>query len=310
MKKLVFLFICITVISCKKEMPLLRSDEVVKQDRLVFKDFKEYHETTLMLSKMASIADLQLWAQERGHSTLLFDKDSLLTGLPPAIRTVLNKDSEFQLGDSIVWYHSGSGRYYTYEKNASYIEELKSKPDKFRSSGFISLDKSSKGIIILNSNHAEFQHEFYRYAYQPCGETLSTGTGLRKWVVALEDFSQFYDSYWYSDLCMIIKLESKISRWKECSEQRNISYNLNGVIYYIDSNEGVNEIPLAHTEGEYNCTLGTAYANNLFIWEASWTHYQSALQPIVPYWSVDLYGSVTQQILGDYNPPYTMDVYW
>jgi hypothetical protein len=85
-----------------------------------------------MLSKICSYSDLQFWAQERSHSTILYD--TMLTNYSPALRVILNKDSEFQMGDSVIWFHSGN--LYSYIQDATFVNDLKANPESYKSSGY------------------------------------------------------------------------------------------------------------------------------------------------------------------------------
>ena len=303
MKKLCFLLLCLFILSCKKESQIMQSS---KSDRLVFKDYQEYHETNLMLSKMTSLTDLQFWAQEKRHSTLLLDQDTTLADIPPSIKTILNKDSEFQIGDSIVWFHSGN--LYTYAKDATYIEDLKTKPDAYRRSGriFTSACKIRRNTdITMNSVHSEFQYQFERAAYQPCGGTLSYGGGHRKWVTELRDATTQDGMTYHSILYLVIKLEWKVSSWKESqTEQRAVSYNLNGTVTYILGSQS-EELWLNFPSGDFSCPYYVL--GNLWIPESSCSGSNLWYQP---YWNVNLSGEVTQHLNGDTNPPYYTPIYW
>jgi hypothetical protein len=311
-EKIIFFILCLSVLSCKKEMPITYPSESVKSDRLIFKDFKEYCQTDSTLSKMTSITDLQFWAQKKGHSTLLFDTDSTLVDYPPSLKTILNKDSEFQIGDSIVWFHSGN--LYSYSKDANYIEDLKRKPETFRRSGYIKssiissryLNKTT--IVDMNTVHPDFQYQFYRTAYQPCGGTISYATGLRKWVTEVRDVTATNTApFYYSTLYIVIKLEWKVSSWKESlTEQKNISYNIGGTIEYHLGQQSVSLVP-QHFSEIYSCSKGNQVTGNLWVNEAN---YNASSLWNTPYWVVNLSGGVTQQILGDSNPPYYTAIYW
>ncbi len=312
MKKLIFLFLCLSILSCTKETSKNSSIESAKSDRLVFRDAKEYRETYMFLAKTLSVSDLQLWADERGHSTLLFDPDTLITNnYSPALRTILNQDSEFQMGDSIVWFHLGD--FYTYAKNANFVNELKSKTELYRRSGYVTskaIQSSSKGRIYQNGYSAFVSPSFYQYSYQPCGGTKTWGKGLRKWVTELRDETQFYNyEYWESCLYLIIKLEWKVSSWKEASEQRDVTFTLNGNLTFTGTSPYRVFTQPMNPGLQFTCANGYPASYNLWIIEGGVTDFP--MPEVGISWIVNLSGQTTQHVLGDdNNSPFTQLVNW
>jgi hypothetical protein len=309
MKRFFFLFLFVATISCTKETTKIVPNEAAKSDRLIFRDFKEYLSTTSMLSRISSTTDLQLWAQERGHSTLLSDTSSTLANYPPALRTILNKDSEFQMGDSIVWFNKGN--FYTYSRESTNTKDLKSNPNLYKISGSVTtsiLNSSSARTttILSNSVHAEFQYQFTQHAYQPCGGSITYADGNRKFISELADVTTNYGTSYGNILYLRIKLEWKGSSWKEASEQRDITYNFDGTIQYWVGQNYTNLLPL-HTSGVFSCATGNPYSGNLWIPEQD--QYGASLWG-VPHWVVNLSGTVTQHVLGDTNSPYSTYIYW
>ena len=308
MKKLRFLFLCVFILSCTKENTKNTPTESSKSDRLLFKDCKEYSETSMMLSKMTSITDLQIWAQEKGHSTLLFDEDTTLSNYSPSLKTILNKDSEFQLGDSIVWFHSGN--FYTYAKNSNVTVDLKANPELYKRSGYVTSSKissSSKGNLYEGGNCPLVTGNFNQTHYVSCdGLHITNGTGTRKWVAELRDQTSLIDySYWESTLWLVLKLEWKGSGgWAEASEERDVHYNINGTVSFHNNGQSIPMV-LLHTSGVLTCANGHPVSYNLWIPESIMSPYSHGEGVI--YWAVSLNGQSTQHILG--NPPQTLDPY-
>lgn len=298
MKKLFFLFVCVFVLACTKEKTTISPVESSKSDRLIFKDIKEFFETSRTLSKVLSHTDLQLWAQEKCHSTLLEDPDTTLSNYPPSLRTILNKDSEFQVGDSIVWFHMGN--LYTYEKNATYLKDLKSNPESFKRSGYFTsklVSSLAKGQVNLNGYYGSvISFNWSQTQYQPCGGSMTYGVGTRKWVAELRDVTGFYNNdYWESTLSLVLKLEWYNGKWHEASEQRNVSYSINGTIWFHNDANTTTFSPL-YTSGSLTCANGNPVSYNLWIPEADMYDYSMGTYV---FWTVALSGQSTQHVLGD-----------
>jgi hypothetical protein len=251
MKKLCFFLIGLLILSCSKEDNKITSNGrlVVKQlqvasDRLAFQSMKEYNDTYLMLAKLKSKEELSFWAQSNNHSTLLNSSDSSMLVYSDVFKTILNKDYEFELGDSIVLFNNGD--LYAYSKNESNQITLLKNPEKFNKIGSVIVTILKKPevksvILPVNTLNADYnQMEFTQMYYQPCGEDLMVVEGSRKYVHEILDESTvtYPGPVYYSYLYLRIKLEYyKSSRpnrgWNPAGEQRTITVsNLSGSAYW------------------------------------------------------------------------------
>lgn len=290
-------------LSCTKEVTTLDptstptpSPNFNTNDRLVFKDFNEFNKTYLMLTEFKSIDELSFWAQSRNHSTLLNSSDSTLTDYSDILKTILNKDSEFELGDSIVLFNNGT--LYTYSKKESNKITLKNNPEKYNKVGYIrvtlvgGLNEKTVNLNI-NSLNAKWQHEFTQHSYQPCGGTKTWADGTRKFVDEIFDETTYYYYVYYSHLYLRIKLEWRGSGgWKVASEQREIHVHVTGSAYWYPGGFGNN----TGSNADYYCNspLGPGVGPvTLPLMNAT----GAAVYP--PYWVVTLDGTISQHVIGD-----------
>lgn len=318
MKKTLFLFLFFTALSCTKE-PSTISLESMNTDRLLFKDFKEFTETSFNLSKKSSMFDLQFWAQERNHSTLLFDTASVLSNYPPSLKTLFNKDAEIQIADSIIWLDINSGNLYTFAKKSSDIEDIKANPESYHRSGFftsLGVKNSSKGDVPRDTyGPCEITGPWQQYYYQPCNESLVSANGTRKWVSELRDITGFYNGQWQSSLYLVIKLEWYSSRtgWHEASEPRDVNWSLytpNGTVAYYMNYDLIDNVGWTTPTGNYTCLNNGAVQYNLWVPEAAIFGYAMGTNP---HWVVNVSGSIYQHVIGNYTAnmdPKTIYVQW
>lgn len=79
-----------------------------KQDRIYLKNIEEL-DKTLKLIENKNISDKKQWSNERldkSFYNLAYLSDSTLAYLPNSIKTLLNEDLEFAIGDSIIWFNN------------------------------------------------------------------------------------------------------------------------------------------------------------------------------------------------------------
>lgn len=289
------------ILSCTKEVSTTTPASTppsTTNDRLVFKNFKEYYDTYLMLAKFNSKEELSYWAQSKNHSTLLESSDSTIVIYSDVLKTILNKDSEFELGDSIVLFNNGD--LYAYSKNESNQITFKNSPEKYKKIGSISvriLDGSIFRTVLLyvNTLNANNQHEFVQHSYQPCGGSKTWADGNRKYVHEILDESTitYPGPVYYSSLYLRIKLEYKVSRWRPASEQRSIILNnIQGSALWYPGGFGGNYGPI---NTSVTCWSGDAY---VFLRSAV-----GADPWDTPYWLVSMTGTITHHVMGDDTNP-------
>jgi len=236
-----YLFFCVIALSCSKE-DSIQVVPLSNDGRLIFENSEDFHKTFLELSKMSSIDELYLWAQSKNHNSLLYSEDSSLEKYPDALRVILNRDFECEVGDSIIWFKDGN--FYAFPKHSQNLNELKrnfttefiiwSINSKVVSDSELSGDNSLKSLpsgfkLRMNSISAPHQHEFNQQWYQPCGATQrEKNVGKRKYVHEIVDvtFASYPGPVYTSYLYLKVKLEWKGTRWRPASEKRNISISV------------------------------------------------------------------------------------
>lgn len=289
MKKIVFFLIGFAIFSCSKE-----KEEINNQnDRLLFENMQEFNDKYLILSKINSKEELNFWAQSKNHSNLLYSSDSLIENYSDALKTILNKDAEFELNDTIIWFNNGN--LYAFSKNDEpNLISLKKHPEKCKKIGSVNLNtigesKLKSTNIGLGKLDARNQFQFTQQYYQPCGGTRRALSGTRKYVHEIYDESYAYNPgpVIYSYLHLRIKLEYKGSKgWKAAGEQREISVNVSGSANLYPSGAGGNfKIPYT----SYDCSGNKDFVIMSVVGSYPWT----------PSWTVSMTGTIFQHVKGD-----------
>jgi hypothetical protein len=290
-KNVLFLCAIVFAFSCSKEEI---EDIELQNDRLSFKNLNEFNETYQMLSEYTSKEELQYWAQTKGHSTLLCSNDTAIEKYSNILRTILNKDSEYEIGDLIIWFNNGN-LYSFSKKEQSNISNMKKNPNACNLFGYIKLsnvDNSELKTVSLGLNglDARNQKEFNQKYYKPCGETASLLQGIRKFVHEIYDESFFYNPgpVIYSYLHLRIKLEYRDSkgRWCAAGEQRDIHVNVSGTAKMYPSGIGGAYII---SNRKYSCSGNKDFVimavRGSYLWR--------------PSWKVSMSGTIYQKVNGD-----------
>jgi hypothetical protein len=293
MKKLVFLFTIIVLISCSKD----KSATVSDNDRLSFKNKDEYEKTYAMLSKLVTKEEFEMWAQYQNHSTLLNSTDTTFDNFSFIFRTILNKNSELEMGDSIWWFYNGN-IYGFSKKEESKLESLKVDSSKCTKVGtYFSNNlnsKKTKVYLAVGSTSEGYQHEFVQETcYNSCSSTsLKSANGKRKYVDELySEGTKDKQGYVSSKLHLRIKLEYKgSSGWKVAGEPRTVEYNVYGNAWLAD---GVNTY--APDNSSYSYSLNQCSTSDIDLTIKSATCYQETKL----YWGIILKGYIIQHVKGD-----------
>lgn len=289
-KSILFLFLVVITLSCSKED---NKDNGLKNDRLLFENTKEFNDTYLMLSEITSKEELQYWAQTKSHSTLLYSNDTVIDLYSDVLKTILNKDAEYELGDSIIWFNNGKLYAFAKDEQAN-MSSLKKTPNKCKLIGSVGLRKIEnsklKSVNIgLNGGDARNQKQFTQQYYQPCGSTLKAVSGNRKYVHEIYDESYAYypGPVIYSYLHLRVKLEWKGSGgWKAAGEQREIRINVSGSAnMYPSGVGGAYRIP----DKFYDCSGNVDIVFMSVVGAYPWT----------PSWTVSMSGTIYQKVKGD-----------
>lgn len=264
-------------------------------DRLSFRNMDEFHETYLKLSELTSKEDLELWAESRGHSTLLHSEDPSVMNYSDILRTILNKDAEFELAGSIVRLDIDNGNLYAVSKNHRALSE-NDKGDldgyqviakvEINKIGSISNKETGDARLYLgpNSLDARNQREFNQVEYGPCGTAPGPLAGRRKYVHELVDETIISSVTTYKYLYLRIKLEFRGSRrWKPAGEQREIRIDVNGTLKLGPIDFGSYAI-----FDVVNCSRDRTYLIK-------------AVLGVPPgrFWNITMNGSIYQKVIGD-----------
>lgn len=291
------------IFSCSKEVNNNISTQQIPtpNDRLVFQSPKDFYNTYATLSKFKTEDELRFWAQSKTHTTLLDSQDSIISNYSGALRTILNKDSEFEMGDSIVLFNNGD--LYGYSKNESNIS-IQKNPEKFKKVGSAVVSivqrQNSKNDVFPGGVDATWQPTAPLHSYQPCGGTLQTGlNSSRKFVSELyyEQIS-YFPSPWLAYLWLRIKLEEIAhNSWRQCSNYRDVSYNVSGtaVLYYGGVPDYTHNYQVT---GNYLCSAGTSVSGPINVYL---DHYSEPSYNVGSFWRVAGSGFIYQHILGDDN---------
>lgn len=309
-----FILIVIVCISCSKELnnsidtPSVQSsnDKIGTNDRLVFQNYDEYISMYKMLCKYSTDDELSFWAQTKKHTTLLNSQDTLLDKYSSVLRTILNEDYEFEIGESIVWFNVKTGDLLTYPKNLD-------KPDKENLTGLTkigSIKLSKIGLKMLKATdvgagtvHSKWQEEFTITRYAPCGGPVEEPiSGMRKWVAELYHEvhyyspTQLYDSW----LWLRLKLEERTPRinWRQCYNYRELEYDIDFTAIYTANGYTVNTFSGSRFASLIGCDAISGPKNVQLADVAT-------RSPVAPIFTVSMTGYIWQHILGDNTPAVT-----
>lgn len=239
MKSTIFIFLAIllAIPSCTPEDDNV---SIAQSDRLKFSSMDDFHATYSVLSKIQAIDELQAWADSRNHSTLLGSEDPAIENYSEVLKTILNKDFEFEVGEDVIWFNKGT--LYSFSKDqVPDRSALKQNPESCTKIGSVHLSamevssdltqgRTATIGLPLDGLDARNQKEFGIQSYQPCGGSFAWISGLRKYVH--EVYNETYRTYptAYSYQYLRIKLEYKGNKWRPAGEQREIVINVSGSI--------------------------------------------------------------------------------
>jgi hypothetical protein len=291
-----FLFaMLLTLLSCSDEHTV----STTPTDRLSFASFEDFNRAYEQLAGMGSSEELEQWASTRSHSTLLHTSDPSIENYSEALKTLLNKDYEFQIGDKVIWFNKGKLYAFSPDQTEE-LDELKKTPEKCEEYGSITaIPLSTKrdqangrtsANVGFGGLDARNQKEFDQRFHQRCGGINLPTEGRRKYVHEIFDETIYNGSLAYSKLFLRIKLEYRSGfSWKLAGEQRQTIVYATGTAQVVGSG-----LP-AITYNKFDSR--DCYTGNWTIFLASANHgptYETS-----PYWAVSMTGWINHSVKGD-----------
>lgn len=293
MKKTVF-FLLLTMIafSCSEDE---LSIESVSGDRFSFTSMEEFHDMYIMLTEFESKEELQYWAKTKNHSTLLNSTDNTVEFYSNALKTILNKDSEFELGEKIVWFNKGH-LYAIPKRDEARLNDLKENPELYEEIGeiklqFIAPSGLKTADLDLNENYViglkQFTQKYKSLYCQAKVEQVASRIYLHYLVdesfIIAEGYGGTPD-YWRSSL--FLRVQFKTGSMTTAYARRDISVNVSGTAYLmgttLQTNYSINK--------NYNCRPG-----DVELLVASFDYGMN----YIPYWKVSMSGSIYQKVVED-----------
>ena len=298
MKKVIILTLLfatlISIFACQKDPVSSYNQET--SARISFKNDEEFMKTFDDLSKLSSKEEMDRWSKSKGYSNLLNSEDEDLETLPYAFLTILNKNAEFEMNDSIIWYHSGQ-LYKFAKQDEEEIQNLKMSPEKCQVAGHINTQvvesvEDRTATINTNTVDAAHQYQFTQTSYQPCGGALTFTNGVRKYVHEVRSYSYTSGYTSYNRLFLRLKLEYRTSnnKWRSAGEKREMEVDVFG-----DASISPGGLP---TSFSVNQSLTCANDVEFLI------GYQLGYGYTPSSWTLNMSGSITHSVMGD-NPSNT-----
>lgn len=298
----------------------LQALDLNKDSRAVFKTTNEFIAAANRINSMKD-EEVIAWESQNNKNSLRYvlasapadheysEAENELMKFPKSHLSLLNKDSEVQVGDSIVWYNKGN-KYYVHKEQESELAKIKQ--DEQYAKTFIRQTYStrvqplnkrtdhriSKVTMGLNVLNAKYQREFTQ---------VSPSSGCRKYVNEIWTYGESYyanDPFcgafnsWYTTATLYIKLEWKNcsrSTWNPAGESREISYNLTRDVKLRNV-----VMPCTTSEVTNLTAYGTISDSQIRSSELGVLLYSwSGNSKYTPYYEIELSGNIYQHIVGD-----------
>jgi len=269
MKNYLILAIAISLIACTNN----QTDDISPKnvsERMYFENANEFMKTLNELSENQSKQELSEWANAKAHQSLLDSKDSTIVDYSDALKTILNKNAEFEQGDSIIWFKAGN--FYAIPKTQeNNLKKLKDESNDQYKIGCVEIKKykgSHLKQLTLNNNQYDARNQ-YRF-------------GNFKYVHGISAEAYSYWGLTTVSLYLDVKLEWKARKWRYTDEPRKITIDC-----YIDIRRG-----LGTPRGFYlNQSLRNTHDQHILLERT-----QESLDNNP--WYVSVNGKITQEIEG------------
>lgn len=245
MKKCVALLaLMLSVISCntsdvENENPVALNDSQLKTERVFFKDWEDFGKEYAKISKLSNE---EIFGENELMS--IIQNDESRENLSPTLNKFLNKNSEFQVGNEIMWFKDGD--FYSFNiKEEKRLNNLKLNYKDIPVSERIVVSKISDSRLN-NGNKlssrveinpaggidARYQYQFRRQAYYDCGSTINQGRPTRDQKYVNELYAERISSgpNYICSLYLRVKLEWNPSgrKWRAAGEKRTIIVDISG----------------------------------------------------------------------------------
>lgn len=245
MKKCVALFaLMLSVVSCnisdvENENPIALNESQLKTERVFFKDWEDFGKE---YSKVSKLSNEEIFGENYFESSI--QNDESRENLSPALNKFLNENSEFQVGNEIMWFKDGD--FYSFNiKDEKELNSLKINYKDIPVSERIVVSKVSNSKlnngnklssrIDINPNggiDARYQYQFRRQAYYDCGSTINQGKPTRDQKYVNELYAERVPAgpNYLCSLYLRVKLEWNPSggKWRAAGEKRTIIVGISG----------------------------------------------------------------------------------
>ena len=319
-KAIFFIAVCFFCAACEDQDVLLESTPSpqtvlnskisVDNGRLVFNNAEELYSIVDSLSKMSE-QELKQWSESASITSLINNDDEALQkefddfGFPNAFKAIINENGEYQVGNTISWYHEG---FKYFADSESELEGVKQSPNSANErieveAKTVAIEPNDQDVsnqkvtLYNNSSDARHQKEFFHG-----GDSGSK----RKYVHEIRTYTESYyakdpllgSGYSiYSSLTLVIKLEwwgNKSKKWKVAGGSRRVAYDLSGsaLFKYKDINYDNVTRDIQISKRNTDTKSGDRY-----ITIASYGDGFARSSSVK--WEVDLYGKIEHSVEGD-----------
>lgn len=277
-KLLLLLSVGLAAISCSKDdAPSFMSNGTLS--RIVFWDAEEFISTYMALSEKGP--DYQdEWLQTKTIIPLLDSlencDDQEMLNMPRSFQALFNSDLEIQIRDTVIQYERGN----------LYVTNINGRVQNPRilygtAQSFV-LDQNGENGSMTRTHNFSFNWEGIGGSRQYEFSDPHTG-GNKKYVNEFISSQIRLNGQYYRSLILIVKLEWKVSKWKEADEPRDVRIALTGTA----NANGVN-LPI-----NYFATVPMVQRNREFI-----LAYSPLGSPSSNSWNVTVSGEIEQVMTG------------
>lgn len=264
--------------SCNSEIDNLDQPQVPAENRAVFEstsDFMKTFENLIYYNK----SELKEWSKSKNINSLLeeCEKNNLeQTQLPQALQSMLNKNAEFQIKDSIIRYDNNN--FYLIAVNNTELEEFVIiggvKSNKLGNSDL------TKGYYEMGTDEIDGSHQYEFKLEEGDKYTFKYVHELQTYTINLHIDTGYY-------LSMRVKLEYRGKKWHEASEMRELEYQISTTVDLVPVLTGASNYPRIPTttpaQGNVEIPLAVYFISN---------------DTRIKQWNVSIGGYIKHQVIG------------